>query len=127
LVAVAFVALSVCAPTLHTHAYGDHDHPEHHHGLAAHDHQGLDHHAADSTARVEDCDPGQHTVAVSFGCVPRPQVLTVDVVETALAVIEPDFTATTRISLADVRAHGPPLLVRTSPRAPPPDLTHPII
>lgn len=127
LVAVAFVAISVSAPTLHTHAYGDHDHPEHRHGLAMHEHHGLSRHATDDTVRVEDCDPGQHAVAVSLRCVPPPHVPTVDAVDTVPAVIEPDLTATVRVSLADVRAHGPPLLVRTSPRAPPPDLTHPII
>ena len=119
--------MSIYAPTLHTHAYGDHDHPEHHHGLAVHDHQRLDHHAAESTARVEGCDPGRHAIAISFGCLPPPQALTVDAVDAMLAVIGPDLTTDARVSLTEVRAHSPPLHKRTSPRAPPSDLTHPII
>ncbi|MPY91214.1 MAG: hypothetical protein GEU99_25300 [Luteitalea sp.] len=103
---------------LHVHAYGDHDHVEHQHGLAAHHHDPPSH-RRDSGVRLEPCDPAAHAV---------PLVLVVDRTTNGPAVAAEPATAAALfnapcscgvVPLIDARAHGPPTVTDASPRAPP--------
>ena len=124
----ALAASSATAALLHVHEYSGHDHPEHHHGLAAHSHRPpvlTEHHGADEgeehhpAVRVDSCDPGQHAVAVTMGCAQVPRVH-VDVAELAAPTL---FASTAPLRstapITDVRVHGPPCDFRFPSRAPP--------
>jgi hypothetical protein len=116
---------------LHVHAYEGHDHPDHHHGPAAHSHDALIDHA-DHTAtapadqgsvRLGSCDPSEHVVPFAFTCV-SPTVHHVLGVGTAVpAVLAPNVLRCCRILPRDVRAHSPPRLTDAPLRAPP--VVHP--
>lgn len=116
------------ASALHVHEYVGHDHPDHHHGPATHEHGHLvvadrEHHSVeehdDPAIEAESCDPGRHAVTVSMGCAYVPQVH-VDFAAlpgpTSEAASSPTRSA---IALTDVRVHGPPFDARTPSRAPP--------
>lgn len=124
---------SAMASSLHVHEYVGHDHPDHHHGPATHEHEHSawaerDHHSteeddAHQTVGAESCDPGRHAVAVTLGCTQVPQVH-VDIAElpgpTTAAPTAPIRSAA---PVTDVRVHGPPPFdPRIPSRAPP--LTH---
>ena len=106
-------------PSLHTHVYEDHDHPEHHHGLAAHDHDAAPVADEHGTAVLEECDPGNHTVSYAFVCAAPPQVHAGDAEVTlpGTPIAEPPIAG--RIRHTDVRVHGPPRRTQSPPRAPP--------
>jgi hypothetical protein len=108
---------------LHIHLYSDHDHPEHHHGLAAHEHnRPAEHHDDgdhDQAVHLESCDPGQHAIALTMACGPQPPAQAVDGVGRSLildGLLAPIRSVT---ELTDVRVHGPPPLTEAPPRAPP--------
>ena len=115
----ALIATSGAGSWLHTHAYNDHDHPEHHRGLAAHEHHAEPAHRDDGTAHLEGCDPGKHTVSFAFVCAAPPQVHAVDAELTLPATAIPEIQIERSVRHTDVRVHGPPLRTQASPRAPP--------
>jgi hypothetical protein len=117
------------ASSLHMHEYLDHDHPEHRHGPATHEHpliagpdyhrdQGDDgDHASVELAPAD--DPGRHAVSVSSG-VTQAQRFHVDMaIVHGLTTVEPDPPIWSALGPTDVRAHGPPSAAKSSPRAPP--------
>ena len=111
------------APALHTHVYPDHDHPEHHHGPAAHDHGG-DHHYGNADAdtrgpRVESCDPGRHAVSLSVGGAALTHPHAIAAVCGTAAILDPLIPAFAPTTPTDVRVHGPPPRTQGPPRAPP--------
>lgn len=107
---------------LHIHQYTDHDHPEHHHGPAAHDHQrpSVHHDEDDGGAHLEPCDPGHHAVSVTMGCMPLPKAHASDAECPNPGVVEPLVSVHPVPAFTDVRVHGPPPLTQAAPRAPPP-------
>jgi hypothetical protein len=125
--ACAVVAASTAASSMHVHEYVGHDHPDHHHGPATHEHERAahltrhhdpvdDHHP---TIDAEPCDPGRHAVSVSVGSVSVPP-LHVDLAElTRPIVVAPSAPARSRTAITDVRVHGPPCNSEVSSRAPP--------
>ena len=115
----ALIATSSVMTSLHTHAYDDHDHPEHHHGLAAHDHHAEPPHPVDGTAHLEGCDPGTHAVSFVFVCATPPEMHGVDAEIGPPASLVPELRAQRPVGYADVRVHGPPPRTHASPRAPP--------
>lgn len=116
---------TILAPTsgqvsaLHIHEYTDHDHPEHHHGLAAHAHQRSAPHQDDDGVHLESCDPAAHAVSLTMGCASLPQVNAVDAECASPSVLEPLVPLRSVSDLTDVRVHGPPGRTQASPRAPP--------
>jgi hypothetical protein len=114
---------------LHVHEYVGHDHPEHHHGPASHEHQhsalGARHHPSHGVLEdhpameAESCDPGRHAVAASTGCVPVSQVH-VDLADVpGPANVVPVAPIRSAAPVTDVRVHGPPSRSRIPSRAPP--------
>ena len=125
----ALVVSTAAGVSLHVHEYLGHDHPEHHHGPASHDH----HHTAiadndhgDETEdhsltafQADSCDPGQHAVAVTMGYAQVPQ-LYVDIAEqTGPTGGVPAEPVESVAPVTDVRVHGPPFDPRIPSRAPP--------
>jgi hypothetical protein len=116
----ALIATSGVVSLLHTHAYNDHDHPEHHHGLAAHEHHAEPSHPDDDgLAHVEGCDPGKHAVSFAFVSASPPQVHGVDAENAPPAPLIPELQIARAVRYADLRVHGPPARTQSSPRAPP--------
>ena len=115
----ALMATSGVASLLHTHAYNDHDHPEHHHGLAAHEHHEEPADPGDGTAHLEGCDPGKHAVSFAFVCATPPHLHAVDAEIGPSASLIPELRIESAVGYSDVRVHGPPLRSQSSPRAPP--------
>jgi len=126
-IVLALAALAASGPLrmLHVHGYEEHDHPDHHHGPAAHSHTAArplhqDVRTGDAGAiRLESCDPGAHVVPVAFTCVPplRPHVPVVE--PTVVAQIRLPPVAPTSFPVSDTRAHSPPRLTDAPLRAPP--------
>jgi hypothetical protein len=125
--ACGLVVSSTVASSLHVHEYVGHDHPEHHHGPAAHDHghstavDGDHHPIADdhSAIQAESCDPGRHAVSIAVGCAYVPQVH-IDLAELPRPTTEaPSSVSQSAITPRDVRVHGPPFDARIPSRAPP--------
>jgi hypothetical protein len=108
-------------PARHVHVYTDHDHPEHHHGPAAHEHPAALPHPEDGAAHLEACDQALHAVSVSPGltCEPSSPVLGIDGDFVTPSIVHPERSSHRAVHLILVRAHGPPARGRTSPRAPP--------
>ena len=119
LVVQALIATSGVVSLLHIHSYGDHDHPEHHHGLAAHEHHGTRPHSPDDTVRLETCDPRRHTMSFAFMCVGPPQSHPIDAEFVQPSIPVPELPEHPAVGPRDIRGHGPPALDLTSPRAPP--------
>jgi hypothetical protein len=115
----ALIATSGVSFALHTHAYTDHDHPEHHHGLSVHHHDGTPTRAADGAARLDTCDPAQHTVSFAVACAAPPQHHAVDAEVGPRPSLSPELRVEPAVGDADVRVHGPPSRTQASPRAPP--------
>jgi hypothetical protein len=114
----ALTATSGLVSLLHTHAYPDHDHPEHHHGLSAHEHHAAASHS-DDVAHLEGCDPGKHTVSYAFVCAAPPQVHAADAELTLPATPSVEVQIERTVRHTDIRVHGPPPRTQSSPRAPP--------
>jgi hypothetical protein len=121
LVGVALVSTVGQVSALHTHAYTDHDHPEHHHGLAAHEHHRSTPHQDESDAgqHLKSCDPGQHTVSFVMGCASLPQAHAIDAEFGSLNIVEPLGPFRSISEVTDTRVHGPPPPTQAAPRAPP--------
>src|SRR5688572_18452956 len=112
--------MSGLASLSHTHAYRDHDHPEHHHGPALHEHHHSPvprHDRAELT--LESCDPGQHTVSVFMGCASLPNLHVMDYESGHTRASEPLVLLCSTKDRRDVRVHGPPSHSRIPSRAPP--------
>ena len=117
----ALMATSATTSLVHTHAYSDHDHPEHHHGLSAHEHHGTAStasHPRDGVARLEGCEPGKHAVSLTFVCA-APQVHTLHAELTLVVSGTSNIEPGEIVHDNDVRVHGPPGPPESSPRAPP--------
>jgi len=123
MLSIALVTLSGVSALQHVHAYGGHDHPEHHHGLAAHAHKTsvhVHHDAADmAVPQLEGCDAGEHAVSAAFTYVPAHQVQTLAPVADVVALFVPPVTVVGRTPAVDRRAHSPPGTADTPLRAPP--------
>jgi hypothetical protein len=115
----ALIAMSGVASLLHTHAYVDHDHPEHHHGLAAHEHHTMPARPDDGTPHLEGCDPGEHAVSFAFICAAPPHVDAVDAAVSLPASPSAELQIERAVRHIEVRAHSPPSRTQASPRAPP--------
>lgn len=115
----ALIAASGVLSLLHTHTYNDHDHPEHHHGLAAHEHHAGPAHPDDGTAHLEGCDPARHVVSLAVFCAQPPQVHAAHAEVTLPATLSPEVQIERCVLHTDVRVHGPPPRTESSPRAPP--------
>jgi hypothetical protein len=120
---LAIVAMWGGVPLLHVHAYGDHEHSEHRHGLAAHEHAHasalVSHHTDTRQPTLESCEPGQHVVSLVM------RGATVSVFSIVLIETESPTAARPQSPLLalppfdDVRVHGPPERARPPARAPP--------
>lgn len=115
----ALIATSGVASLLHTHAYRDHHHPEHEHGLSAHEHRGTSKPAVDGADRVERCDPAGHVVSFKFLCEAAPQAHTADAEFILPAAPCVEMQVQRGLRHQDVRVHGPPPRTQGPPRAPP--------
>jgi hypothetical protein len=115
----ALTATSGVVSLLHTHAYTDHDHPEHHHGPAAHGHDAEPAPPDGGTAHLESCDPGKHAMSFAFVWASPPQVHAVDAELRLPATPRVEMHIERSVRHADVRVHGPPPRTLSSPRAPP--------
>jgi hypothetical protein len=129
LVLAVVVSSTSMASSLHIHEYVGHDHPDHHHGPAAHDHDypatpdgdhdaepGDDDHAS---LRANPCNPGRHAVGVSIGCACILQAH-VDLAELpGPTIIVQSAPVRSAVPFTDVRVHGPPFDPRIPARAPP--------
>ncbi len=123
----ALVVSTAAGASLHVHEYLGHDHPEHHHGPASHDHQAIaddDHH--DETedhdlpaVQADSCDPGHHAVAVTMGCAHVPQLHIAIAELPSPTVVVPAAPVQSVAPVRDVRVHGPPFDSRIPARAPP--------
>jgi hypothetical protein len=116
----ALIATSGMASSLHAHAYGDHDHPEHHHGLAvAHEHREAPAYGHNEPARLVRCDPSQHSMSFTFVCAGPPPVHAADAELPPPSSLSPERRIECTLERTDVRVHGPPARTHASPRAPP--------
>jgi hypothetical protein len=104
---------------LHIHAYADHDHPEHQHGLATHEHNPSASHHDDDGLRLESCDPGQHAVPLVMDRTPLPQVQSIQIECPTPISVEPLLPLRSVSDVTEVRVHGPPPRTQAPPRAPP--------
>jgi hypothetical protein len=127
----AMVASSAMGSSLHVHEYVGHDHPEHHHGPAAHEHHHSetadDHYSGPGDRdhpglQTGSCDPGRHTVAVTMVCAQALQIHVEIAKLPGPAILAPAVSVRSATALTDVRVHGPPFDVGLPSRAPP--LTH---
>jgi hypothetical protein len=116
------IALNVTSgfvSSLHIHAYSDHDHPEHHHGPAPHDHHTSPAHHDAEGPTLESCDPGEHAVSITMGCAPLPRAHVIHAEYGWPGIVEPLILVRSFHPITDVRVHGPPPRTQSSPRAPP--------
>jgi hypothetical protein len=104
---------------LHIHAYTDHDHPEHHHGPASHEHHRSAPDQDVDGPHLESCDPAQHALSLTMGCAPLQQVPVLDAESASPSTLEPLIPIRAVHDLTDVRVHGPPPRTHAPPRAPP--------
>jgi hypothetical protein len=104
----------------HLHEYVGHDHPEHHHGLAAHEHHyDKVAHTDDPHLVWESCDPAQHVVSVSTGCISLPNLYVSDSACGNCFISERLVLISSIQTRVDVRVHGPPSGRLIPSRAPP--------
>jgi len=104
---------------LHVHDYTDHDHPEHHHGLAVHEHHVPDTYSDDGTPQLEGCSPGRHTISYVFVCAAPAQSPAVNAEFETPGLAVPDLGVHHALGITDIRVHGPPSRTQAAPRAPP--------
>ena len=126
LVGLALMAAPGAVSPFHIHAYTEHDHPEHHHGPALHEHHHpqatLQHDGDHDPLRLESCDPGQHAVSLVMACASPPHLPIVVAERADPSRVEPSVTPTLNRLIVDIRVHGPPARGRIPPRAPPADV-----
>ena len=127
----ALVVSTATGSLLHVHDYTGHDHPDHHHGPASHEHHVYyavehreDHHDEEErhggpVASGDSCDPGRHAVAVTMGCAHVPQLQLTIAELPGPAIFAPSTTVRSSIPITDVRVHGPPFDTRSPSRGPP--------
>lgn len=125
----ALVLTMATASSWHLHAYSDHDHPDHHHGPATHEHRATadaEPQAARSadkdSIRVETVpqdDAGRHALGFSTGATCGQRVEITVAIVPGPALMDAGAPTWSALAPTDVRAHGPPATVSTSPRAPP--------
>lgn len=123
IVCTAWLAVGASLPTLHAHVYAGHDHPEHRHGLAFHEHLHEGHPATASAearrARVAPCEPDEHVVSMRATVVKTHDRAIVYLPSTGARGAEPTAVRAAWSARRDVRAHGPPRLTDGPLRAPP--------
>ena len=121
-VCIGWVAAGASLPTLHAHVYADHDHPEHRHGLAFHEHRHQAHPAtaadAFQRARVAPCEPDEHVVSMRATIV-KTHDRVVCLPSSVARPVEPVVAHAAWSARLDVRAHSPPRLTDGPLRAPP--------
>jgi hypothetical protein len=115
----AFLGISSLVALLHTHVYEAHEHPEHQHGLAAHEHHTAPAHRPDAGPILERCEPGQHAKAFTFIATTPQPIPTIDAALIAAVLMVPTLPVERALAPADVRVHGPPPRAPSSARAPP--------
>jgi hypothetical protein len=129
LLAQALMVSTFVASSLHVHEYVGHDHPDHHHGPAAHDHDhpattDRDHHSHEENEdhpawQADACEPGRHAVSVSMSCACILQAH-VDLAELPGPTVGvPSAPIRSTVPFTEVRVHGPPFDARIPARAPP--------
>lgn len=127
LAAVILVSMPGTVISLHLHAYGDHDHSEHRHGLAAHrhtdSHRPAHRHPAEGSAQlaaeIGPCAPGAHVVSIACCAEVAPTLEMPHAVPMIVATLPNPRSSFHRLGVVDVREHGPPRTGPAAPRAPP--------
>lgn len=118
--AIVMLWSSTGRASMHVHAYTGHDHVDHHHGPATHDH---DRHAPANGdgERFPSCDPGAHAIflASATTTVPTAAVFSVPFDSVELYAVAPECACCGPVYAIDVRQHSPPRCTPQSPRAPP--------
>ena len=125
----ALVVSTALGTSLHVHEYVGHDHPEHHHGPASHEHHPAaiaenDHHDETedhglTALPADSCDPARHAVAVAMGCAQVSQLHIAISELPSPTVVVPAAPVQSVAPVRDVRVHGPPFDSRIPARAPP--------
>jgi hypothetical protein len=120
---VVWLGTGASLPTLHAHVYGDHDHPEHHHGPAVHTHARAATArlpVADApAARIGPCEPGEHAIGLAAALVAGPDAIGFPVAPVLSRGLFPLVGEAPAAARRDVRAHSPPRLTDGPLRAPP--------
>lgn len=119
LLGLAVVSSAGLMPATHIHRYADHDHPEHHHGPAIHEHRRAQALPNDGLPQWTTCDPGQHAVSLTVGCAAVPLTQIVEAESSSATVLPSLVRLQPARELTDVRVHGPPPRTQAPPRAPP--------
>jgi hypothetical protein len=114
----AFLGMSSLVALLHTQVYEAHEHREHQHGLAAHEH-----HASGSPPLQERSSSAasQASTRKAFAFIattPQP-IPTIDAALTRAELTVSPPPVERALAPADVRVHGPPPRALSSSRAPP--------
>ena len=118
-VCVGWLALGASLPSLHAHVYADHDHPEHRHGLAFHEHHHVVDHGAFERTGIAPCEPDGHVVSLQLSYAKVRIVDGAGLASSAAPLPEPDLVLAPAAARRDVRVHGPPRLTDGPLRAPP--------
>jgi hypothetical protein len=122
--AFALLAGTGSLPLLHVHLYGEHDHPDHHHGPALHSHG---HRALEQAApgrgparpQVGPCGPDAHVLALQATLAPSPDYPLSLLVPAKAAPALAAAPLRPLVARREVRAHSPPGLTDSPLRAPP--------
>lgn len=115
----AFLGISSLVALLHTHVYEAHEHAEHQHGLAAHEHHSRPAHRPEAAPIIERCEPGLHAKAFTFIATTPQPIPTIDAALIPAVLKVPAPPIKRALAPADVRVHGPPPRGPSSSRAPP--------
>ena len=110
--------MNVQAAELHIHATPDHVDDAHHQGPASHRHDVSDHHASDTT-QVAGLEADDTVIHVSFAAASAHSIKLLHAAREDAPLFEADITSTVVGAHIVPRAHGPPLTVQNSLRAPP--------
>lgn len=118
-VVAAFTSLNVGVAELHVHADQGQASGEHSHGPASHYHEAV-HHESPEAPHVAAVDADDTVVAVPLVIAPPRLPKPMAAVTVEPVPVSPDEPARVDGSHIVARAHGPPLTVQHSLRAPPP-------
>lgn len=116
----ALMFMNVQAAELHVHA--DHIGEAHSHGPAAHHHDELDHHSADTT-EIGSVDANDTVVHVGLVAATPKSAKPLHAEQVTAPLFHPGDSIVVDGARIVARAHGPPSLVQPSLRAPPPFLS----